>query len=241
MGWFSNLKERIAGMFNGRKQITEGNINSQNKAYKKNDNMGNGSNNHIFTRNDESTIEIEPVLDDTTGHQAYKSISNIRTGQTELLPRFIIRSDELERIHTQLFSVEVLMNVKSNDGNFINAEDWLNNPELSDAIVNRMLSADRIVGKIFNPNGEYGYKETRTDYVGYAGTCEVEQTEKGVVCKAIRDKGISDSLVMSAEQRARKINAEMKRRDDEKNKRILNSVGDNTYHDPRNDAGVLRS
>ena len=87
--------------------------------------------------------------------------------------------------------------------------------------------------------GEYGYKETRTGYVGYAGTCEVEQTEKGVVCKAIRDKGISDSLVMSAEQRAREINAEMERRDNDNLKRILDPLGDNTYHDPRNDAGVL--
>ena len=110
--------------------------------------------NNMFTfyRNDGTSIEISPRLDEL-GNQTYETVLNYRTGQLQYLPKYNICSEEINNIRGYNVT-SIVMDVDSR---------LLQDPVYSSYIVNSLLGADRIY-KIFR------------EYEGYAGgICQLQE------------------------------------------------------------------
>ena len=159
------------------------------------------SNAYKLTREDGTTIEIEPVLDDL-GYQSYSQVYNQRTHQMQNIPKFKVMHDWS---HGRIRQDEILMDIDPN---------ILNNPEYSQFIANTMLSEDRIF-KIIN---EYG---------NYAGM--IAQDQNGRLGKTI-DAGIIKTLNSERAVTANKIEEDRINAENLRNREILERAKQRGVH-----------
>lgn len=181
-----SILDRIKNLFNkNRKALPEPQIQYQN-----NRNIPN--NTYFLPRQDGSTLEITPVLDDL-GHQSCEQVYNSRTKQMQTIRKFSIMHDVS---HGRTMQSEILMDIDP---------ELLNNPKYADFIANEMLSEQRI-SKVIN---EYG---------NYAGT--IIQSENGILGKA-KDEGIIKTLNREKSENAKQIEEDRKKAENARNDAIL--------------------
>lgn len=126
-------------------------------------------------RRDGTSIDIMPVLDET-GYQKYESVYNNRTHEGQYIAKFIISSQEVERLGKGNF-ITILMDVDENTLNTLEGVDW---------IANGLLSGQRIE-KIINT------------YNGYAGG--LTKNQNGQITGKYIDQGIVEWLKMDAQEK----------------------------------------